>query len=95
MRGGFARPDLSLQHALALLVLIALSGCSLFPPAQTPAPIVEAPVGVIAPEGLASETEAASAPEVASAPQPPEAKPAPKKPHLPLVRRRRPPPPPP
>lgn len=95
MRGGFTRPALSLQHALALLMLIALSGCSLFRPYQAPAPIVEAPVGVIAPEWLASEVEVAAAPEVASAPQPPEAKPAPKKPHPPIIRRRRPAPPPP
>jgi hypothetical protein len=98
MRGGFARPVVSLPHPpalLALLALVALSGCSLFSPYQKPVPVVEAPVGVIAPEGLASEPEVASAPEVANVPPQPEAKPAPKKPHFPLIRRRPPPPPPP
>ncbi|WP_028221750.1 PRC-barrel domain-containing protein [Paraburkholderia oxyphila] len=95
MTGGFPRPVISLPHAFALLVLVALSGCSLFRPYQTPAPIVEATVAVSAPENLASGPEAASAPEPASAPQPPEPKPAPKKPHLPIIRRPKPAPPPP
>ncbi|MCG5073969.1 PRC-barrel domain-containing protein [Paraburkholderia tagetis] len=95
MRGGFARPVISLQHALALLLLVALSGCSLFS-TQAPAPIVEAPVGVSETEPIASEPEMASAPEIASEPaETPEAKPAPKKPRPAPIRRRRPAPPPP
>ncbi|WP_213294694.1 PRC-barrel domain-containing protein [Paraburkholderia sacchari] len=94
MRGGFARPVISLQHALALLLLVALSGCSLFA-TQPPAPIVEAPVGVSETEPIVSEPEAAAAPETASEPaEIPGAKPAPKKPRPPLVRRPKPAPPP-
>jgi hypothetical protein len=94
MRGGFARPVVTLPHALSLLLLLALSGCGLF---RTPPPVQpEAPVAASEPEPVASEPEAASAPEVASEPEETtEAKPAPRKPHLPLIRRRRPAPPPP
>ncbi|CAB3795825.1 hypothetical protein LMG28688_04174 [Paraburkholderia caffeinitolerans] len=104
MRGGFARPVISLQHApdlhslralLALLALVALSGCSLFrePPAPEP---VEAPIAASEAEPAASEPEAASAPEAASEPaETPGAKPAPKKPRPPLIRRHKPAPPPP
>jgi hypothetical protein len=96
MRGGFARPVVTRTHALPLLpllLLLALSGCSLFrsPPPEQP----EAPVAASEPEQAASEPEAASAPEAASEPEETaEAKPAPKKPHPP-IRRRRPAPPPP
>ncbi|WP_322062257.1 PRC-barrel domain-containing protein [Paraburkholderia sp. J63] len=95
MRGGFARPVLTLQHALALLVLIALSGCSLFQSAQPPAPIVDESLAASEPEAPASEPEAASAPEVASEPAETTAKPAPKKPRPAPIRRPRPAPPPP
>ena len=67
MRGGFARPVVTRTHALFLLLLLALSGCSLFrspPPVQT-----EAPVAASEPEQPASEPEAASAPEAASEPE--------------------------
>lgn len=91
MRGGFARrarPVFHLPYALTLLMLLALSGCSLFRPAPPPEP--ETPVAV-EPEPAASEPEAASAPEVASEPEAGTgAKPAPKKPHPAPVRRRRP-----
>jgi len=96
MRGGIirsARPAFHLPFALTLLMLLTLSGCSLFRPAPAPEP--EAPVA-IEPETAASEPEAASAPEMPSEPEGTgEAKPAPKKPHPAPVRRRRPPPPPP
>ncbi|HTR06186.1 MAG TPA: PRC-barrel domain containing protein [Paraburkholderia sp.] len=98
MRGGFARsarsarPVFHLPYALPLLMLLALSGCSLFRPAPPPP---EAPVAV-EPEPVASEPEAASAPEAASEPETEiTAKPASKKPHPAPVRRRRPAPPPP
>ena len=87
MRGGFARPLGTFAFSLPLLLLLALSGCSLFNP---PAPVVEAapPVAASAPE-VASEPEAASAPEVASAPEATiEEKPLPRKPHFTLLRRR-------
>ncbi|SDE21075.1 PRC-barrel domain-containing protein [Paraburkholderia lycopersici] len=99
MRGGIirlarpARPVFHLPYALILLMLLTLSGCSLFRPAPPPEP--EAPVAV-EPEEAASEPEAASAPEVASEPEAAsEAKPAPRKPRPAPVRRRRPAPPPP
>jgi len=94
MRGGFTRPAVTLPFALALLLLLALSGCSLFssPPPVQPEP----PVAASEPEPVASEPEAASAPEEASEPEETTgAKPAPRKPHLPVIRRRRPAPPPP
>jgi hypothetical protein len=97
MRGGIsrsarpARPVSHLPYALTLLMLLALSGCSLFRTAPPPEP--EAPV-VVEPEPVASEPEAASAPEVASEPEA-TAKPAPKKPRPAPVRRPRPAPPPP
>jgi hypothetical protein len=94
MRGGIirsARPAFHLSFALTLLMLLTLSGCSLFRPAPPPEP--EAPVAV-EPEAAASEPEAASAPEMASEPEGTgEAKPARKKPHPAPARRLRPPPP--
>ncbi|WP_321926785.1 PRC-barrel domain-containing protein [Paraburkholderia guartelaensis] len=88
-----ARPVFHFPYALTLLMLLSLSGCSLFRPAPPPEP--EAPVAV-EPEPAASEPEAASAPEAASEPETEStAKPAPKKPRPAPVHRRRPPPPPP
>jgi hypothetical protein len=94
MRGGLARPVAALPYALPLLVLVTLSGCSLFRTPAPPAP--EPPVEASEPEAPASEPEVASAPEAASAPEETaESKPAQKKPHPAPIRRRPPPPPPP
>ncbi|CAD6546463.1 hypothetical protein LMG27952_04436 [Paraburkholderia hiiakae] len=88
-----ARPVFHFPYALTLLLLLTLSGCSLFRPAPPPEP--EAPVAA-EPEPSASEPEAASAPEAASEPETESTtKPAPKKPRHTLVPHRRPPPPPP
>ncbi|WP_233863634.1 PRC-barrel domain-containing protein [Paraburkholderia adhaesiva] len=94
MRGGFTRPVVTLPHALTLLLLLALSGCSLF---RSPPPVQpEPPVSASEPEAAASEPEAASAPEVASETEETAgAKTAPKKPHPSLIHRRRPTPTPP
>ncbi|WP_321962579.1 PRC-barrel domain-containing protein [Paraburkholderia sp. J7] len=88
-----ARPVFHFPYALTLLMLLTLSGCSLFRPAPPPEP--EAPVAT-EPEPAASEPEAASAPEAASEPETESTvRPAPKKPRPALVRRPRPAPPPP
>ncbi|NIE65042.1 PRC-barrel domain-containing protein [Burkholderia sp. Ax-1719] len=85
MRGGFARPAVSLTSVLTLLVLLALSGCSLF--RSPPPPEPEPPVAASEPEMPASEPEEASAPEAASdtgtntRPAPRKPRPAPRKPH--------------
>ena len=90
MRGGFVRPVATLARALPLLLVLALSACSLFRP---PAPVVEAEPPVAASEPEAASAAQASAPEVASAPEATvEERPLPHKPHLPPPRRRPPPP---
>jgi hypothetical protein len=95
MRGGFTRPVAALPYALPLLVLITLSGCSLFRPSAPP-PEPEPPIAASEPEMPASEPEEASAPEAASAPEETaETKPAQKKPRPAPIHRRRPAPPPP
>ncbi|MCP3721918.1 PRC-barrel domain-containing protein [Paraburkholderia sp. CNPSo 3272] len=96
MRRGFlrsTRPVFHFPYALTLLMLLTLSGCSLFRPAPPPEP--EAPMAT-EPEPAASEPEAASAPEAASEPETESTtRPAPKKPRPAPVHRRRPAPPPP
>ncbi|WP_321876241.1 PRC-barrel domain-containing protein [Paraburkholderia bannensis] len=85
MRGGFARPAVSLAPVLTLLAVLALSGCSLF--RSPPPPEPEPPIAASEPEMPASEPEAASAPEAASdteastRPAPRKPRPAPRKPH--------------
>jgi hypothetical protein len=95
MRGGFARPVATLPYALPLLLLMTLSGCSLFR-APAPPPEPEPPVAASEPEAPASEPEAASAPEMASEPEETAGtKTPPKKPRPAPIRRPRPPQPPP
>lgn len=92
MRGGLTRPVVANPYALIALLLMLLSGCSLFRPA--PPPAAEAPPAASEPEA-ASAPEVATPPEAASAPGEAEAKPSPARRPRPAPVRRRPPAPPP